>query len=117
MTAVIVEELPSHGWGIHRTVCAGLNWNVLLNVLTKILVCLKYLLRDYFVSTGEPVVRSTKPYTRVDMNRIPLPNFIRDYTITTGEKDPVNPLNYLYPDIPRDVAFGRYYTSASDGIW
>ncbi|XP_051762422.1 signal transducer and activator of transcription 1-like [Ctenopharyngodon idella] len=65
---------------------------------------------------GEPVVRSTKPYTRVDMNRIPLPNFIRDYTITTGEKDPVNPLNYLYPDIPRDVAFGRYYTSASDAL-
>ncbi|KAK9969113.1 hypothetical protein ABG768_027313 [Culter alburnus] len=65
---------------------------------------------------GEPVVRSTKPYTRADMNRIPLPNFIRDYTVTTGEKDPVNPLIYLYPDIPRDVAFGRYYTSASDAL-
>ncbi|CAM4601139.1 unnamed protein product [Leuciscus chuanchicus] len=64
---------------------------------------------------GEPVVHSAKPYTRADMNRIPLPNFIRDYTVTAGEKDPVNPLVYLYPDIPRDVAFGRYYTSASDG--
>ncbi len=38
-----------------------------------------------------------------------------DYTVTDGEKDPVNPLIYLYPDIPRDVAFGRYYTSASEG--
>ncbi|XP_039525192.1 signal transducer and activator of transcription 1-like isoform X2 [Pimephales promelas] len=65
---------------------------------------------------GEPVVHSAKPYTKVDMNRIPLPNFIRDYTVVSaGEKDPVNPLIYLYPDIPRDVAFGRYYTSASDG--
>ncbi|XP_056093748.1 signal transducer and activator of transcription 1-like, partial [Rhinichthys klamathensis goyatoka] len=64
---------------------------------------------------GEPGVHSTKPYTRADMNRIPLPNLIRDYTVTAGEEDPVNPLVYLYPDIPRDVAFGRYYTSASDG--
>ncbi|XP_073701177.1 signal transducer and activator of transcription 1-like [Garra rufa] len=64
---------------------------------------------------GEAVVRSTEPYTKFDLNRISLPNIIRDYTISDGEKDPVNPLIYLYPDIPRDVAFGRYYTSASDG--
>ncbi|XP_050975102.1 signal transducer and activator of transcription 1-like [Labeo rohita] len=64
---------------------------------------------------GEPVIHSTKPYTRTDLNRMSLPNIIRDYTISDGEKDPVNPLIYLYPDIPRDVAFGRYYTSASDG--
>lgn len=61
------------------------------------------------------MVHSTKPYTRTDLNNISLPNIIRDYTVTDGEKDPVNPLIYLYPDIPRDVAFGRYYTSASEG--
>ncbi|XP_073701178.1 signal transducer and activator of transcription 1-like [Garra rufa] len=65
---------------------------------------------------GEAVVRSTEPYTKIDLNRISLPNIIRDYTISDGEKDPVNPLIYLYPDIPRDVAFGRYYTSASDAL-
>uniref|UniRef100_A0A673G3C2 SH2 domain-containing protein n=1 Tax=Sinocyclocheilus rhinocerous TaxID=307959 RepID=A0A673G3C2_9TELE len=63
---------------------------------------------------GEPVVHSTKSYARTDLNNISLPNIIRDYTSTDGEKDPVNPLIYRYPDIPRDVAFGRYYTSASD---
>uniref|UniRef100_A0A673JGF6 SH2 domain-containing protein n=1 Tax=Sinocyclocheilus rhinocerous TaxID=307959 RepID=A0A673JGF6_9TELE len=63
----------------------------------------------------EPVVHSTEPYSKVDLNRISLPNIIRDYTVTDGEKDPVNPLIYLYPDILRDVAFGRYYTTASDG--
>ncbi|XP_059356784.1 signal transducer and activator of transcription 1-alpha/beta-like [Carassius carassius] len=63
---------------------------------------------------GEPVVHSTNSYTRRDLNNISLPNIILDYTVTDGEKDPVNPLVYLYPDIPRDVAFGRYYTSASD---
>ncbi|XP_074042995.1 LOW QUALITY PROTEIN: signal transducer and activator of transcription 1-alpha/beta [Sinocyclocheilus anshuiensis] len=62
----------------------------------------------------EPVVHSTEPYSKVDLNRISLPNIIHDYTVTDGEKDPVNPLIYLYPDIPRDVAFGRYYTTASD---
>uniref|UniRef100_A0A672R2R7 Signal transducer and activator of transcription 1b n=1 Tax=Sinocyclocheilus grahami TaxID=75366 RepID=A0A672R2R7_SINGR len=62
----------------------------------------------------EPVVHSTEPYSKVDLNRISLPNIIRDYTVTDGEKDPVNPLIYLYPDIPRDVAFGRYYITASD---
>ncbi|XP_026127208.1 signal transducer and activator of transcription 1-alpha/beta-like isoform X1 [Carassius auratus] len=65
---------------------------------------------------GEPVVHSTNSYTRRDLNNISLPNIIRDYTVTDGEKDPVNPLVYLYPDIPRDVAFGRYYTSASDNV-
>ncbi|KAK2904779.1 hypothetical protein Q8A67_006578 [Cirrhinus molitorella] len=64
---------------------------------------------------GEPVKHSTKPYTRTDLIKMSLPNIIRDYTVSDGEKDPVNPLIYLYPDIPRDVAFGRYYTNASDG--
>ncbi|XP_067300445.1 signal transducer and activator of transcription 1-alpha/beta-like [Pseudorasbora parva] len=59
---------------------------------------------------GEPVIHSTN-----NMNRIPLPAFIRDFTVSAGEKVPVNPLIYLYPDIPRDVAFGRHYSSASDG--
>lgn len=61
-------------------------------------------------------MHSVKPYTKSDLASISLPNVIRDYTLTAAEKVPVNPLIYLYPDIPRDVAFGRYYTSASDGI-
>ncbi|XP_051566322.1 signal transducer and activator of transcription 1-like isoform X1 [Myxocyprinus asiaticus] len=63
---------------------------------------------------GKPKMHSVKPYTRSDLVTISLPNIIRDYHLTSTEKVPVNPLIYLYPDIPRDVAFGRYYTSPSD---
>ncbi|XP_051564836.1 signal transducer and activator of transcription 1-like [Myxocyprinus asiaticus] len=63
---------------------------------------------------GTPVMHSVKPYTRSDLVNISLSDIIRDYHLTAAEKVPVNPLIYLYPDIPRDVAFGHYYTSPSD---
>ncbi|XP_056322050.1 signal transducer and activator of transcription 1-like [Danio aesculapii] len=63
---------------------------------------------------GERVVHSTEPYNKTKIYPICLPKIIRDFT--TGEKDPVNPLIYLYPDIPRDLAFGRYYTSESEDL-
>ncbi|XP_051998432.1 signal transducer and activator of transcription 1-like [Xyrauchen texanus] len=63
---------------------------------------------------GTPVMHSVKPYTRSELVNISLPHVIRDYHLTAAEKVPVNPLIYLYPDIPRDVAFGHYYTSPSD---
>ncbi len=56
-----------------------------------------------------------KPYTKSDLVSISLPNIIRDYSLTATQKIPVNPLVYLYPDIPKDDAFGRYYISSSDG--
>ncbi|KAA0715531.1 Signal transducer and activator of transcription 1 [Triplophysa tibetana] len=60
---------------------------------------------------GEPKMHSVKPYTKSDLAKISLPDIIRDYTLTAAATVPVNPLIYLYPDISRDVAFGRYYTS------
>uniref|UniRef100_A0A8C1BU04 Signal transducer and activator of transcription n=1 Tax=Cyprinus carpio carpio TaxID=630221 RepID=A0A8C1BU04_CYPCA len=60
---------------------------------------------------GEPKTHSVKPYTKTDLASISLPNVICSYTLTAAEKIPVNPLIYLYPDIPKDDAFGRYYTS------
>ncbi|XP_026073393.1 signal transducer and activator of transcription 1-like [Carassius auratus] len=63
---------------------------------------------------GNPKMHSVKPYTKSDLASISLPNVIRNYTLTAAEKIPVNPLVYLYPDIPKDDAFGRYYTSSSD---
>lgn len=63
---------------------------------------------------GEPKVHSVKPYTKSDLASISLPNIIRDYSLTATQKIPVNPLVYLYPDIPKDDAFGRYYISSSD---
>ncbi|XP_057192072.1 signal transducer and activator of transcription 1b [Triplophysa rosa] len=63
---------------------------------------------------GEPKIHSVKPYTKSDLANISLPDVIRDYTLTAAETVPVNPLIYLYPDVPRDVAFGRYYTSSPE---
>uniref|UniRef100_A0A672RUN1 Signal transducer and activator of transcription n=1 Tax=Sinocyclocheilus grahami TaxID=75366 RepID=A0A672RUN1_SINGR len=63
---------------------------------------------------GEPKTHSVKPYTKSDLASISLPNVIRDYTLTAAQKIPVNPLVYLYPDIPKEDAFGRYYISSSD---
>uniref|UniRef100_A0A671L1G7 Signal transducer and activator of transcription n=1 Tax=Sinocyclocheilus anshuiensis TaxID=1608454 RepID=A0A671L1G7_9TELE len=68
-----------------------------------------------YSQNGEPKTHSVKPYTKTDLASISLPNVIRNYTLTAAEKIPVNPLIYLYPDIPKDDAFGRYYTSSSDG--
>uniref|UniRef100_A0A673J8Q7 Signal transducer and activator of transcription n=1 Tax=Sinocyclocheilus rhinocerous TaxID=307959 RepID=A0A673J8Q7_9TELE len=67
-----------------------------------------------YSQNGEPKTHSVKPYTKTDLASISLPNVIRNYTLTAAEKIPVNPLIYLYPDIPKDDAFGRYYTSSSD---
>uniref|UniRef100_A0A671L4E7 Signal transducer and activator of transcription n=1 Tax=Sinocyclocheilus anshuiensis TaxID=1608454 RepID=A0A671L4E7_9TELE len=67
-----------------------------------------------YSQNGEPKTHSVKPYTKTDLASISLPNVIRNYTLTAAEKIPVNPLIYLYPDIPKDDAFGRYYTSSSE---
>uniref|UniRef100_A0A8C1BX52 Signal transducer and activator of transcription n=1 Tax=Cyprinus carpio carpio TaxID=630221 RepID=A0A8C1BX52_CYPCA len=65
-------------------------------------------------SQDEPKTHSVKPYTKTDLASISLPNVICSYTLTAAEKIPVNPLIYLYPDIPKDDAFGRYYTSLDE---
>uniref|UniRef100_A0A8C2A1V9 Signal transducer and activator of transcription n=1 Tax=Cyprinus carpio TaxID=7962 RepID=A0A8C2A1V9_CYPCA len=62
----------------------------------------------------EPKTHSVKPYTKSDLASISLPNVIRDYTLTAAQKIPVNPLVYLYPDIPKDDAFGRYYINTEE---
>ncbi|XP_056321732.1 signal transducer and activator of transcription 1b isoform X2 [Danio aesculapii] len=63
---------------------------------------------------GEPKMHSVKPYTKADLATISMPNIIRDYILAAPMKVPVYPLIYLYPDIPKDEAFGRYYTSESE---
>ncbi|KAM6474477.1 signal transducer and activator of transcription 2 isoform 1-T1 [Liasis olivaceus] len=62
-----------------------------------------------FNSEGAPVVQSVEPYTRNELKSLPLPDIIRDYQLLAEKDIPENPLLYLYPDIPRDEAFGPYY--------
>ncbi|XP_061471161.1 signal transducer and activator of transcription 2 isoform X2 [Rhineura floridana] len=59
---------------------------------------------------GSPKFQSVEPYTKDELKVIPLPDIIRDYQLLAKEVNPENPLQYLYPDIPRDEAFRPYYS-------
>lgn len=64
---------------------------------------------------GEPDVKTVQPFTKVDLSQIPFHEIIRNYQILEAENVPENPLLYLYPDTPKDKAFGKYYTEKSGG--
>lgn len=61
-------------------------------------------------SKGEPEVITVQPFSKVDLSQIPFHEIIRNFLILEAENIPENPLLYLYPDKPRDEAFGKYYS-------
>ncbi|KAG7238260.1 hypothetical protein INR49_030971, partial [Caranx melampygus] len=61
-------------------------------------------------STGEPEIKTVQPFTKVDLIQIPFQEIIRNYQILEAENIPENPLLYLYPNIPKNEAFGKYYS-------
>ncbi|XP_027024478.2 signal transducer and activator of transcription 1b [Tachysurus fulvidraco] len=63
---------------------------------------------------GQPQTHSVKPYRKWDLVNLSFPDVIRTYMLMGTENIPEYPLLYLYPDIPKDVAFGHYYSSTSD---
>ncbi|XP_041818389.1 signal transducer and activator of transcription 2 [Chelmon rostratus] len=63
--------------------------------------------------TGEPDVKTVEPFTKVDLCQIPFHEIIRNFQILEAENIPENPLLYLYPNIPKDEAFGKYYSEKS----
>uniref|UniRef100_A0AAY4CXV6 Signal transducer and activator of transcription n=1 Tax=Denticeps clupeoides TaxID=299321 RepID=A0AAY4CXV6_9TELE len=62
----------------------------------------------------EPQVRSVEPYTKKELSAVSLPDIIRNYRVMAVENIPDNPLRYLYPDIPKDIAFKKYYSKPKD---
>ncbi|XP_013916183.1 PREDICTED: signal transducer and activator of transcription 2 [Thamnophis sirtalis] len=62
-----------------------------------------------FNNDGVPEFNSVEPYTRKELEFLSLPDIIRHYQLLATEVIPENPLLYLYPDMPRDEAFGSYY--------
>ncbi|KAL2091036.1 hypothetical protein ACEWY4_013299 [Coilia grayii] len=62
---------------------------------------------------GKRNVRSVQPFTKMDMTQIPFVEIIRNFQILETGNVPENPLRYLYPGIPKDEAFGKYYTEKS----
>uniref|UniRef100_A0A3B4WFW5 Signal transducer and activator of transcription n=1 Tax=Seriola lalandi dorsalis TaxID=1841481 RepID=A0A3B4WFW5_SERLL len=66
-------------------------------------------------ATGEPDVKTVQPFTKVDLTQIPFHEIIRNFQILEAENIPENPLLYLYPNTPKDEAFGKYYSDRSGG--
>ncbi|XP_021168647.1 signal transducer and activator of transcription 1a isoform X4 [Fundulus heteroclitus] len=62
----------------------------------------------------KPVYHSVEPYTKKELTAVSLPDIIRTYKVMAVENIPENPLRFLYPDIPKDKAFGKYYPKPSE---
>uniref|UniRef100_A0A8C3JQB9 SH2 domain-containing protein n=1 Tax=Calidris pygmaea TaxID=425635 RepID=A0A8C3JQB9_9CHAR len=66
--------------------------------------------------SGPPAFPAVAPYTAAELASLALPDIIRDYQLLVEENIPENPLQFLYPDTPRDEAFGPYYSQRQDGM-
>ncbi|XP_078545222.1 signal transducer and activator of transcription 2 isoform X7 [Lissotriton helveticus] len=67
-----------------------------------------------FQTNGDPTVRSVVPYTKRDLSSIPLPEIVRSFQTLVEENIPETSLLYLYPDIPKEKAFGKYYAEYNE---
>ncbi|OCT63934.1 hypothetical protein XELAEV_18045030mg [Xenopus laevis] len=59
---------------------------------------------------NEPLFHSVEPYTKKELSAVTFPDIIRNYKVMAAENIPENPLRFLYPDTPKDMAFGKYYS-------
>ncbi|XP_038642303.1 signal transducer and activator of transcription 1-like isoform X2 [Scyliorhinus canicula] len=65
---------------------------------------------------GESKIRTVQPYTKTHLTNIPLSEILRFYKVIADENVPEHPLLYLYPNIPKDEAFGKYYLESHEGF-
>uniref|UniRef100_A0A3Q2C719 Signal transducer and activator of transcription n=1 Tax=Cyprinodon variegatus TaxID=28743 RepID=A0A3Q2C719_CYPVA len=61
-------------------------------------------------SYGEPDIKTVQPFTKVDLCQIQFHEILRNFQILEDENVPENPLRFLYPDTPKDEAFGKWYS-------
>ena len=66
------------------------------------------------MNADKPVFHSVEPYTKRELSAVALPDIIRTYKVMAAENIPENPLRFLYPDIPKEKAFGKYYSKPSE---
>uniref|UniRef100_A0A7N6AC11 Signal transducer and activator of transcription n=1 Tax=Anabas testudineus TaxID=64144 RepID=A0A7N6AC11_ANATE len=69
---------------------------------------------EHDVHGRTPVFHSVEPYTKKELGAVSLPDIIRTYKVMAAENIPENPLRFLYPNIPKDKAFGKYYPKPSE---
>ncbi|XP_060889115.1 signal transducer and activator of transcription 1-like [Labrus mixtus] len=63
---------------------------------------------------NKPLFHSVEPYTKKELSAVSLPDIIRTYKVMAAENIPENPLRFLYPNIPKDKAFGKYYPKPTE---
>uniref|UniRef100_A0A672MRA1 Signal transducer and activator of transcription n=1 Tax=Sinocyclocheilus grahami TaxID=75366 RepID=A0A672MRA1_SINGR len=63
---------------------------------------------------NEPQIRSVEPYTKKELSAVSLPDIIRNYRVMAADNVPENPLRFLFPSIPKDDAFKKYYSKPTD---
>ncbi|XP_028924835.1 signal transducer and activator of transcription 1-alpha/beta isoform X1 [Ornithorhynchus anatinus] len=59
---------------------------------------------------NEAQFHAVEPYTKRELSAVTFPDIIRNYKVMAAENIPENPLKYLYPNIDKDHAFGKYYS-------
>uniref|UniRef100_A0A673YG21 Signal transducer and activator of transcription n=1 Tax=Salmo trutta TaxID=8032 RepID=A0A673YG21_SALTR len=57
---------------------------------------------------------AVEPYTKKELAAVSFPDILRNYKVMAAENIPENPLLYLYPNIPKDSAFTRYYSRPTE---
>ncbi|RXM99476.1 Signal transducer and activator of transcription 1 [Acipenser ruthenus] len=67
---------------------------------------------SFFVD--EPQFHAVEPYTKKELSAVSFPDIIRNYKVMAAENIPENPLRFLHPDIPKDNAFGKYYSRPTE---
>lgn len=60
------------------------------------------------VCAGKTQIQSVEPYTKQQLNSMSFAEIIMGYKIMDATNILVSPLVYLYPDIPKEEAFGKY---------
>ncbi|XP_010793504.1 signal transducer and activator of transcription 1-like [Notothenia coriiceps] len=67
-----------------------------------------------FLNADKPLFHSVEPYTKKELSAVSLSDIIRTYKVMAAENIPENPLRFLYPNIPKDKAFGKYYPKPTE---
>lgn len=66
------------------------------------------------MNPDKALFHSVEPYTKKELSAVSLPDIIRTYKVMAAENIPENPLRFLYPNILKDKAFGKYYPKPSE---
>ncbi|XP_052377909.1 signal transducer and activator of transcription 1 isoform X2 [Oncorhynchus keta] len=66
-------------------------------------------------SNNDVHFHAVEPYTKKELAAISFPDILRNYKVMAAENIPENPLLYLYPNIPKESAFTRYYSRPTEG--